>query len=289
LLLASAAGYRVAGAALAPVERMRARASAIGGDDSDERLPEPGSRDEIGRLAGTLNELLDRLHGAIAHERRVVSDASHELRTPISVLRMRVDVALRSGSRDGEELHEVLVETKRDADRLTRLADDLLLLARADQGRVPLRRELTEVWDELRAAAGRHREAVELAGRSITVRSEIDGAAVIEADPDRIHQILDNLIANSLRHGAGEIRLVTRGIGGDRVAMLIEDDGHGFPDGFAASAFDRFSQGDTSRGASGSGLGLAIVAALARAHSWTVAAANTASGGAQVTVTAPLA
>ena len=287
LILASFAGYRVAGAALNPVERMRRRAESIGSEDAEERLPQPGTKDEIDRLAGTLNELLDRLHAAIAHERRVVGDASHELRTPISVLRMRLDVALRSGSRDGEELHEVLIETKADADRLTRLADDLLLLARADQGRLPMRTELVELDAQLSAAADRHRAAAAESERTIRVETDTASAPVIEADPDRLSQILDNLIANSLRYGSGEIHLTLRDAPPGRITLKVFDDGAGFPDGFAPTAFDRFSQADSSHGGSGSGLGLAIVAAITGAHGWTAEAHP--GPGATVSITAPLA
>ncbi|MCU1677727.1 MAG: hypothetical protein JWM93_2485, partial [Frankiales bacterium] len=139
LLLASLTGYRVAGAALAPVERMRLRAAQIGDADLSERLGQPRTGDELDRLASTLNDLLARLQGALERERRIVSDASHELRTPISVLRTRLDVALRGGD-DAASLRVALTEARSDAARLTRLADDLLVLARADQGRLPLRR-----------------------------------------------------------------------------------------------------------------------------------------------------
>ena len=140
LLLASYAGYQVAGAALRPVERMRRRAEQITEHDAAERLPVPDTRDEIEALGRTLNELLERLDAALARERRLLSDASHELRTPLTVLRTGIQVALRR-ERDVDELRAALESAEHEAGRVTRIAEDLLVVARADQGRLPLRLE----------------------------------------------------------------------------------------------------------------------------------------------------
>ncbi len=287
LLLASLTGYQVAGAALAPVERMRSRAAQIGDADLSERLEEPGTGDELDRLATTLNDLLQRLQGALERERRIVGDASHELRTPISVLRTRLDVALRSDG-DAAGLRAVLAEAQADAVRLTRLADDLLVLARADQGQLPLRREPVEVQQLLEEAAGRHRPAAVAAARTIDASVEIDGGAVLYADPDRMAQVLDNLVVNALRYGSGVITLAARPASTPGcVDLSVADTGVGFPAGLADRAFERFSQGEAARALGGSGLGLAIVEAIVRAHGGSVLADNRPEGGAVVRVRLP--
>jgi two-component system OmpR family sensor kinase len=259
----------VAGAALRPVERMRARAAAIGDAELGERLPEPGTGDELDRLAGTLNELLERRQQALEHERRVVSDASHELRTPISVLRTRLDVALR-GPGDATSLREGLEGAQDDVGRLARLADDLLVLARADEGRLPLRAEPLDVQHLLEATVARHAADAAAAGRRLGAETEVEGGAVVLGDADRLAQVLDNLVVNALRHGAGAIAVVARPApSGSAVKIVVRAAGPGFPPDFLPKAFDRFSQ--VVRG-EGSGLGLALVEAIVRAHGGSVAA-----------------
>jgi two-component system OmpR family sensor kinase len=287
LLLASLAGYQVARGALIPVERMRAQAASIGHGDLSQRLPAPGTHDELDRLAETLNDLLDRLEGALERERRIVGDASHELRTPIAVLRTRVDVALR-GEQDQSRLRAALEDASRDAARLSRLADDLLVLARADQGQLPLRPQPLDVQDLLEEAIARHHTAAAEAGRRLVLGQLIDGGSVVLADPDRSAQALDNLIVNALHHGAGAVELIAVREG-DHVALSVRDHGDGFPPEFLPRALERFSQAGGETAAGGSGLGLAIAAALVRAQGGEARAANIAGGGAVVTITLPLA
>ncbi|HMN99290.1 MAG TPA: HAMP domain-containing sensor histidine kinase [Miltoncostaeaceae bacterium] len=284
LILACLAGYRVASAALQPVESMRARAAEIGAGSPGELLPEPGTRDELDRLARTLNHLLTRLQQAVEHERRIVSDASHELRTPVSVLLTRLDVALRQDL-DRDELIRVVRDARGDARRLSRLADDLLLLARADQGRLPLRIEAVEVHDLLDAARTRH-AAQAAPSRRVLVVGEVKGGAVVLADPIRTAQVLDNLIANALRHGAGDVELRSSEHQG-RIAISVRDHGPGYPDEFLPRAFERFSQADATGDGPGAGLGLSIAEAVVRAQGGTIAVANAADGGAVVTVRLP--
>lgn len=281
LVAASAAGYLVARSALRPVEEMRARADEIGAGDLGQRLPEPGTRDELARLATTLNGLLGRLEGAVEHERRVVGDASHELRTPVSVLTTRLDVALRQDL-DADGLREVLEAARGDARRLSRLADDLLVLARADQGRLPLRPVPLEVHELLRAARERHAAT----GPEVVVREEVAGGAVVLADAARTDQVLDNLLVNALTHGAGPVELWAR-TDPAGIAISVRDHGPGYPPAFLPRAFERFSQGDPTGDGDGAGLGLAIAEALVTAQGGTVSAANAPGGGAVVTVTLP--
>lgn len=288
LALASYTGYRVAGAALRPVERMRARAAEITDSDLSERLPRPRTGDEIDRLGTTFNALLDRLAGALERERRVVSDASHELRTPLAVLQTELEVALRADP-DPARLRAALTAALGDARRLSRLADDLLVLARADQGQLPLRLEPLDVQDLLEHAAARHRETTSQASRSLEVAIDIPGGAVVLADRDRTEQALDNLIVNTLRYGAGAIELRAQPGPDGLVELSVRDNGPGYPAAYLSNAFERFSQADGSHGGQGSGLGLAIVAAIARAHGGSASAANHRHGGAITTLALPAA
>lgn len=288
LLLSALIGDQVARAALRPVERIRVQAARIGESDLGQRLPEPGTRDELDRLAGTMNALLGRLAGAVERERRIVGDASHELRTPIAVLRTRIDVALR-GEPDPRRHHAALVEAQADVRRLAQLADDLLVLARADQGRLPLRLEPLDVQDLLEQAVERHLATAAAAGRAVVSSVEIEGGAVLLGDPDRLAQVLDNLIVNALRHGAGSITLRARAAAGDAVALEVHDEGPGFATELLLRAFERFAQSDDAEGGAGSGLGLAIVETIAQAHGGTATAANDPDGGAAVGVRIPLA
>jgi two-component system, OmpR family, sensor kinase len=288
LLLATYAGYQVARAALRPVERMRARAEQITEHSTADRLlPVPETSDEIEALGHTLNELLDRLDAALARERRMLSDASHELRTPLSVLRTEVQLALR-GERNARELHEALESVGHETERLTRLADDLLVLARSDQGRLPIRSEPLDAHELLEAAANRAQAAASAAGRRVVTEGPPEDGAVALADPDRAAQALDNLVANALAYGRGEIRLSARGAEG-RVELHVLDQGDGFAPELLERAFDRFSRGDPARSGEGTGLGLAIVAAIANAHGGSVGVRNRPGGGADAWISLPAA
>ena len=285
LALATWAGYQVAGAALLPVERMRRRVQGITERDTGERLPVPSTRDEIEALGSTLNELLERLDAALRRERRMLADASHELRTPLTVLRAEVQVALR-GPRDAAELRAALESVAGQSERLTRLAEDLLVLARADDGRLPLRPEPLAAGDLLDGVSRRAAGAAEAAGRTLAVRGGED--EVLVADPDRAAQTLDNLVANALLHGRGDVELAARRVDG-RVELHVRDHGEGFPDELLGHAFERFSRGDRARAGEGTGLGLAIVAAIAEAHGGGAAARNLPDGGADVWISLPAA
>ncbi|HEY6778240.1 MAG TPA: ATP-binding protein [Thermoleophilaceae bacterium] len=287
LLLATYAGYQVAGAALRPVERMRARAEQITEHDTAERLPVPGTSDEVEALGHTLNELLGRLDAALGRERRLLSDASHELRTPLSVLRTEVQLALR-GERDARELRGALESVGHETERLSRLADDLLVLARSDQGRLPIRGEPLDADELLEAAARRAQAAAGASGRRVVAEHQGENGAVALADPDRAAQALDNLVANALAYGRGEIRLSARQVEG-QVELHVADQGDGFPPELLERAFDRFSRADPGRSGEGTGLGLAIVDAIARAHGGRAGAHNRPEGGADVWISLPAA
>jgi two-component system, OmpR family, sensor kinase len=283
LLLTSLAGYVLAGAALRPIEAMRRRAAEISSSSLDERLPVPRERDEVSRLGETLNEMLTRIEDGLARERRFVADASHELRTPLSLLKTELELALRRG-RSAEELEAAIRSAAESTDRLTRLADDLLLLAGAEQGRVPLKPERVDVVDALEAVSRSFAARAEAEQRPVVVAPE--DALVVTADRLRLEQALSNLVDNAFRHGCGRITLGTRA-GNGSAELHVLDEGAGFPAEFVDRAFERFSRAD-GRAGEGTGLGLAIVETIAHAHGGRAGAATRADGGADVWLSLPL-
>jgi signal transduction histidine kinase len=258
LLLASIAGYRIAGAALRPVESMRREAAEISSATSGSRLPLPEARDEIHRLGETLNEMLERLDAGLQRERRFVADASHELRTPLALLQTELELAVRR-PRTPEELEHAIRSATEEVERLIRLAEGLLVLDRA--GETKLRPTELDARELLDAVARRFATRAAEEGRAI----EVHGGATIHADRDRLEHALGSLVDNALTHGAGAVRLEAA-LDGDSVALRVSDDGEGFPPDFLPSAFERFSRADPARTTGGAGLGLAIVDAVARAH-----------------------
>ena len=283
LLLAVLAGYGVAAAALRPVEAMRRRAAAITASTPGQRLPVPPSRDELARLAETLNDMLTRLEAALEHERRFVDDASHELRTPLALLKTELELALRH-PRSRQELEQTLQSAAEDTDRLVRLAEDLLLVARFDQGQLPIRPERLSARSVLEQAVERFAARASEHGRSLTFRGGPD--AFVDADPARLDQATGNLVDNALVHGAGPVVLEVRSQDGE-VALHVLDSGPGLPADFSARALDRFSRAAEARSARGAGLGLAIVDLIARGHGGRVELRNRTGGGTDVAIVLP--
>jgi two-component system, OmpR family, sensor kinase len=284
LLFASLIGYFVAGAALRPVEQMRSRADAISARDLSERLPVPRARDEISALGNTLNQLLGRIETVRTRERRFVADASHELRTPLALVRAEVELALESPHTEAS-LEAALRSVGEEADRLSQLAEDLLLLARVDEGVLTVRPETIGLDAVLSGIATRFERRARDAGRRIDVDQT---RFVVDVDRPRLEQALGNLIENALRHGSGTIRVTTIERGA-RAEIHVTDEGAGFPNHFYERAFERFSRADEARSGPGAGLGLAIVRTVAEAHHGEAGAANREAGGADVWLSVPLA
>jgi signal transduction histidine kinase len=262
ILLVSGAGYLLASLGLAPVEAMRRRADMVTLARSGERLPLPVANDEIRRLGETLNAMLARLEDSFERERAFVADASHELRTPLAVLKAELEVTLRGRGYD-DEVGAALRVAVEEVDQLARLADDLLLIARGEDGGLGVKLERVNLRELLTTIAEPFRGRAATDDRSI----EVDAPADLEAavDPFRIRQAVANLIDNALRHGDGHVSVRARRDAGELV-LSVADEGPGFSEEFAGKAFERFSRADASRGRGGSGLGLAIVRAVARAH-----------------------
>jgi two-component system OmpR family sensor kinase len=283
LLAASLGGYALAAGALRPVEDLRRRAEAVTPGEPS-KLPVPPAGDEVSRLAVTLNDMLARLQAAVEHERRFVADASHELRTPLALLRTELDLALRR-PRSQEELESALRSAAEETQRLSRLADDLLLIARADEGSLPIRLEVVAAGDLLADAAVRFEGRANRLGRDLRVE---ETALHVNADPLRVGQALVNLVDNALTHGGGTVELAAEKRDGF-VELHVRDGGFGFPDDFRARAFDRFSRADEARSRGGSGLGLSIVELVARAHGGGAGLENAPAGGADVWIALPAA
>ncbi|HET8873320.1 MAG TPA: ATP-binding protein [Gaiellaceae bacterium] len=283
LLLASIAGYLLTGAALRPVESMRRRAAGISGGDPTQRLPVPEPHDEIRRLGETLNEMLGRIETTIRRERRFVADASHELRSPLAMLRTELELAGRR-ERTREELAEALRSAGEETERLSRLADDLLILARAEDGRLPVQAENVPAHELLERAASRFVGRAHEAGREITVEPSQE---TVRGDRLRLEQALGNLVDNALRHGAGNVTLHAVEDTSE-VELHVTDEGSGFPAGFLPHAFDRFARADEARGGGGSGLGLSIVDVIARAHGGSAHVVNRNGGGVDAWIAVPI-
>jgi heavy metal sensor kinase len=282
LLLMSLAGYLLAGAALRPIESMRRRAAEISASSLHERLPVPPADDEVSRLGRTLNEMLARLEDGLERERRFVADASHELRTPLATLRAELELALRR-SRTTQEFENSIRSAAEETDRLSRIADDLLILARAEQGTLTLKREPTDVVDVVEKVCDRFGARAELEGRSLTV--DADDAPVARVDRLRLEQALGNLVDNAFEHGRGPIT-ITAARHNSSVELHVLDEGPGLPPDFRDHAFKAFTRAAPS--GNGSGLGLAIVETIVRAHDGSAGAKLRARGGADVWISLPL-
>jgi two-component system OmpR family sensor kinase len=273
----AAAGWVIVRATLRPVGLLSREAAAISSLDGERRLPAVEGDDEIARLAATLNQMLGRLQVAFARERAFVDDASHELRTPLAVLRGEIELALGALD-DPDELEQSLLAAKTQAERLTRLAEDLLMLARDREGTLALNRQPVDLLDLVISEAATLGPAL---GLDISPTGD---PVVIDADPSRLRQVLANLAANSAAARASHVRVSLRRDHSD-VVLEWADDGLGFPAGLLSAAFERFVRGDTARTETGAGLGLSIVRAVVAAHGGTVSARNGPPlGGAVVVV-----
>jgi heavy metal sensor kinase len=279
--------WLLVGWTLRPVDSIRAEAAAISASEPGRRLPVPNTEDELARLAETLNAMLDRLEEAIERERRFVDDASHELRTPLSNLKAGLELALRR-SRSADELEAEIRSAAEETDRLSRLAEDLLVLARADRGRLPIRRESVDVTSLVGGTVESF--AARAAERHVGIELHVPDELEADVDELRVRQALGNLLDNGLRAApsGGRVSVVAERENG-ALRLEVRDSGPGFPPEFLPVAFEAFTRPDAgrSRPDGGAGLGLAIVAAVAHAHGGSVSAENLPGGGAVVVVSIP--
>ena len=288
VLLSGVAAWLLAGAALHPVERMRRQVAELSEHDTHAELQVPGTHDEIAALAETMNGLLVRLQQALSRQRAFAADAAHELRTPLAILGVELELAGRP-TRTREELVNAVAAAADETERITRLAEDLLLLASNDDGRPALRREVKS----LAAVLGESVSTAMPRAEARNVRLEVDAPAEIVAfvDAGRLRQALDNLIENALRFAprGTAVELVVRRTA-DRAVIEVSDSGPGFPSNFLPHAFERFRRADQSRARQdgGTGLGLAIVSSIAEAHDGRAGAKNRPGAGATVWLDLPI-
>jgi len=275
LLVMAIAGYTLAGAVLRPMEAMREAAAEISDIDPAARLPLPPAKDEVHRLGVTLNGMLARLEQSRDRERDFFSDASHELRGPLTILKTEVEIALRKDN-PPEALRAALRTAGAEADRLINLAEDLLLVARSDSGAMELDRQSTPASELVQRVERRFRVRARESGRTLTVAGGQE--LTLDVDVPRIEQALANLVENALRHGRGAIDLTVRGYNG-HAELHVLDDGSGVPPEFIPHAFERFTRAQTGRTGDGSGLGLAIAQLIARAHGGRAGIGNRPTGG----------
>lgn len=249
--------WRAVGRTLRPVARIEAEMAEITASDLSRRMPVPATRDEVERLARTLNETLDRLERSAEQQRRFAADASHELRTPITGLRTRIELALTAP--EETDLVETLEYALRDTDRLHQIVDALLALARLDSGAPPRRAAL-----DLGALVEN-----ELARRTprVPVTARIEPGVLVEANHLQLSRAVVNLLANADRHAASEVEVAVWAEDGEAVAE-VADDGPGIPPDDRERVFERFTRLDSarSRDAGGSGLGLPIAREIAASH-----------------------
>jgi heavy metal sensor kinase len=265
MVLAGIAAWWLLRRALDPVERMRRKAEEIGFDQLHERVAVPRAKDEIGQLAATLNAMLDRLEAGVRANRQLIADASHELRTPLAAMRVELDVSLRDGHRTAAE-RKVLESVREDVDRMSRTVDNLITLARADEGRLDLLSDEVDLDQALDEAA----RPLQALAQAKQVRLRTTGEPCrTRGDEQRLQHAVANLIENAIKFTppGGEVTL-SSWRRGDEVGVTVTDTGPGIPPHARPRVFDRFYRVDRSRSreSGGSGLGLAICREIATAH-----------------------
>ena len=280
------ASYLIGTRVSRPLRRMAAVAARVDAGDLHPRIHDPGAGgDEVRVLTDAFNHMLDRLTDAFAGQRAFVADASHELRTPLTVIRGQLEVLAAQPSPPPEEVRRVERLVQAEIARISRLVDDLLLLANAEQTQflrtepIDLPTYVGELWD----------------GMSLLARRDFALGPVpagrLRADPDRLAQALRNLVANAIEHTSegGSVRMSVERSGRGSIRFLVDDDGAGIPADQRERIFDRFHRVDVARdrASGGTGLGLAIVRAIAEAHGGSVAAGDSPGGGARVSLELP--
>jgi signal transduction histidine kinase len=302
ILLALAGGWVMAGRALRPVAQVTAAAARIAAGDGTAaslaaRLPVPPADDELARLSATFNAMLDRLQASFRAQERFVADASHELRTPLTAIRGNVDVLTRQ-TRNGSrtlltgDLTPALEDIRAESDRMRRLLDDLLLLARSDAGEGARSFPITQK-SGIRLDAIAH-DAVRSAG-SLTqgqiLELEAPRPVLLDGDPDRLRQLVMILLDNAIRHTppGGHVRVAVASGADGTVRVAVRDDGEGIAAEHLPHVFERFYRADGARGraSGGTGLGLAIARAICRAHGGEIEVRSSPGLGATFIATLP--
>jgi two-component system, OmpR family, sensor kinase len=287
LTLAAAllAGFLLAAGFARPLRRMARIAARVDAGDLSPRMDYRGPPNETRVLADAFDHMLDRLEEAFARQQAFVSDASHELRTPLTAIRGQLEVLARRPDPDATEIRRVQGLVQAEVDRMTRLTEDLLLLAHTDESRFIQREpiELRPFLEDLVASA------VPTTDRRLSMQADVEG--ILNADRDRLAQALRNLLRNAVEHthSDGMIELGAREVADERVQIWVDDDGPGIAPAQRDRVFDRFHRADPSRArsAGGTGLGLSIVRAIVDAQGGRVWATEAPLGGARVVIELP--
>jgi heavy metal sensor kinase len=285
--IATAGGYMLAGQALAPIEKIRQRAASIHAKDLSQRLELTTMDDEVGRLAQTFNEMLDRLEESFRRQRRFTADASHELRTPLSVIRGEIDITLERPRKEADYV-ETLESVGVEAQRMSRLVHELLLLARADTDEFRLEQEKIDLADLLSVLTEQmERQAQEA---DVRLKTDLHSPLIVYGDRDRFLELFINLLENTFFYAPGSLVTVKAQSNGENIFVTITDTGPGIAKEHLPHLFDRFYRVDPSRkrSASGSGLGLAIAQEIVHAHGGHISVQSEPGRGTTFTVRLPL-
>lgn len=291
ILAAFAAGWWLAGTALSPIHRITQTAQKIGAERSfSRRVEHSGPNDEIGQLAVTFNAMLTELQSSFRHvqealqaQRRFAADASHELRTPLTTIRGNIELLRRDPPMDTKERSDVLSDTKDEAERLIRLVNQLLVLARVDAGR-PLRHDPLPVKPLLEDSCRQSR----LLDPDRTISCEAPPDASVVGDRDALKQVMLILLDNALVHTPRRATVdVSAAANNGRVAIRVQDTGNGIPSQLLPHIFERFYRGEVSRSGPGTGLGLSIAKELVEAQGGALTVESQVGKGSVFTVTMP--
>ena len=265
LLCAAAGGYVISTLALAPVDQITRTARTISAQNLSSRLVVPKTRDELQRLSETLNGMLERLETAFKKITQFTADASHELRTPVAVMRTRAELSLRK-ARSADEYREVIAEVLAELEKTSGLIEQLMFLARADSGAETLHFSATNVAEVLREAC--HQGSALAEAKQIAFQEQIPGDSMwIQGDASSLRRLFLILIDNAVKYtpASGQVEVSLQRNDGYAVAQ-VRDTGIGIAEADLPSVFERFYRADAARSAPGSGLGLSLVAAIADLH-----------------------
>jgi two-component system OmpR family sensor kinase len=286
LLAAAIVGWFMARRALRPVARMTSTAASISINHLDERVPVPGGTDELNALAETLNDMLGRLETGVRDKRRLVANASHELQTPLAVMRTELDVYLATTDLPPDAV-EILESVREESDRMSRIVRNLLTLARFDDGNLTLLKEHLDLHELAEEAVASLAEFAKERRVSVTVEGD---SALAPADPEYIRLVVANLLENAIKYSGAdtEVHIVTSN-DDDEAVLEVADTGQGIPASAIPHLFDRFFRVESARAAenSGSGLGLAITKEIVEVHGGRIEIESELNVGTRFTVRLP--